>query len=122
MGDPLFALKGIGLAFAIHFPLFAVNVIRAGDAKLVMAAGAFIGWKEVVALTGWYALIYIPVGLGMLALKGRLGNLGKVAKKLAKERKKPEGEELDELTHLRTGPVIALAGFVAVFTTVLEFA
>lgn len=120
--DPLFALKGIGFAFAIHFPLFALNVVRAGDAKLVMGAGALIGWVETFDLTIWYAVIYIPVGLGMLALKGRLGNLVKVAEKMASKEDDSEEEQETELTQLRTGPVIAAAGFAAAFTDILNFA
>lgn len=115
-GHPLGGVIGIAVAFAIHFPLFALNVVRAGDAKLVMGAGAFLGAAGAVELTAWYAAIYIPVGLAMLAVKGRLGNLLTVSAKLATNPSKPDEEELERLTHLRTGPVIAAAGVAAVFT------
>ena len=36
LGDPLFALKGLAVATAIHFTLFAMSVVRAGDAQLMM--------------------------------------------------------------------------------------
>ncbi len=121
-GDALFALKGIGIALAIHFPLFALNVVRAGDAKLVMGAAALIGWTETVDLTCWYAAIYIPVGIGMLVAKGRLQNLAKVAKELAKNGGKAPEDQMEGLTQLRTGPVIALAGVIAAFTDVLNIA
>ncbi len=121
-GAPLFALAGIAAAFAIHFPLFALNVVRAGDAKLVMGAAAFIGWREAVDLTAWYAVLYIPIGLGMLAVKGRLGNLVRVAQKLAVDPSPPDEAEQKTLTHLRTGPVIAAAGVLATFTDVLNIA
>ena len=121
-GDPLFGVYGTALGFAIHFPLFALNVVRAGDAKLVMGAGAFLGWVGVLELTAWYAAIYIPVGLLMLAAKGRLRNLITVSAKLATNPSKPDEAELAQLTHLRTGPVIAAAGLAAVFTEWLNFA
>lgn len=112
-GDPLVALAGIGVALAIHFPLFALNVVRAGDAKLVMGASALVGWQESLELTAWYAIIYIPVGLLQLVAKRRLANLGKVARSLVEQ----QGDEPPpELTTLRTGPVIALAGLVAAST------
>lgn len=121
-GDPLFALKGIGVAFAIHFVLFALNVVRAGDAKLVMGAGALLGWGEALDLSAWYAAIYLPVGILHLVARRRIGNIAKVAKYQAK---KAAGEDLSdeqepELTQLRTGPVIALAGTIAVFTDVFS--
>lgn len=121
-GDPLFGVLGVALGFAIHFPLFALNVVRAGDAKLVMGAGAFLGWAGVLELTGWYAAIYIPTGLAMLAVKGRLRNLVTVSAKLATNPSKPDEAELAQLTHLRTGPVIAAAGLAAVFTEWLNIA
>ena len=31
-GQAMFAMYGLALALAIHFPLFALNVVRAGDA------------------------------------------------------------------------------------------
>ena len=118
-GDPLFALKGLAIATAIHFPLFALGVVRAGDAKLVMGAAALVGWAEAIDLTAWYALIYIPVGLMLLVTKRRLGNLAKAAQKLAGA----QGEEVEfEVTQLRTGPVIAVAGMMAAFTDVFNFA
>ena len=123
MGQASFALLGVGLALLIHFPLFALNVVRAGDAKLVMGAGAFIGWVEVVDLTAWYACIYLPVGLAFLIAKRRLGNLAKVARHQALKAQGivvPE-EDQPELTMLRTGPIIALAGIMAGFTDWLNF-
>jgi prepilin peptidase CpaA len=42
---------GLGLAFALLLPLFAMGGLGGGDAKLLMAAGAFLGPKGfVVAL------------------------------------------------------------------------
>lgn len=128
LGDPLFSVKGIGSAFAIHFTLWALHVVRGGDAKLVMGAGAFLGWSEVIDLTAWYAVIYLPAGLILLWWKGRLGNLGKATKRLrgGKSLKTAPADgpvqDTEDLTYLRTGPVIALAGVAASFTNVLNIA
>ncbi len=124
MGQVTFGLLGLVCALAIHFPLFALNVVRAGDAKLVMGAGALIGWVEVVDLTLWYAVIYIPVALLYLVAKRRVGNLVTVAKmQVEKAKGIPISEENEpELTMLRTGPIIAAAGFMAGFTEWLNFA
>jgi len=117
-GNPLFALKGIAVAFAIHFVLFALNVVRAGDAKLVMGAAALLGWGEALDLSAWYGLIYLPVGLMHLVAKRKLSNLARVARYQAKKAAGEDVSDLEEpeLTQLRTGPVIAIAGTIAPFT------
>ncbi|MEQ1572260.1 MAG: A24 family peptidase, partial [Myxococcota bacterium] len=38
-GDPWRGVLGVAAAFALHFPLFAAGIGRAGDAKLMMAVG-----------------------------------------------------------------------------------
>jgi Flp pilus assembly protein protease CpaA len=131
LGDPLFAIKGIGMALLIHFPLFALNVVRAGDAKLMMGAGALAGGIEVLDITAWYAIIYIPVGIAHLIAKGRLGNVTKLARDIASGAPAPkpltqaELDEMDDddpekptLTMLRTGPIIAVAGIVAALSDI----
>ncbi|NCG18830.1 MAG: hypothetical protein GWP91_07440 [Rhodobacterales bacterium] len=122
-GQISFALLGVGLALLIHFPLFALNVVRAGDAKLVMGAGALIGWHEVIDLTAWYACIYLPVGFAFLIAKRRLGNLASVARHQVRQARGIVVPQQDkpELTMLRTGPIIALAGIMAVFTDWFHF-
>jgi prepilin peptidase CpaA len=73
--DPLFALGGIGLAFLTMFPgwIFGGG-IRAGDAKLLMAVGAFYGPEMAFrSCIGTYALA-IPFSLIVLLLKGKLAN------------------------------------------------
>ena len=37
------ALKGLGFALLIYFPLFAIRAVGAGDAKLMAAVGAIVG-------------------------------------------------------------------------------
>src|SRR5690606_31638396 len=69
------SLLGLGLAFGIHFPLWLLKVEKAGDVKLLMGTGALMGPAFAFETTVWCALLYLPVGLLLLAVQGRLGNL-----------------------------------------------
>jgi prepilin peptidase CpaA len=62
------------LAFLTLFPGFILKGIRAGDVKLMMAAGAFYGPE--MAFRGSIAIyvLAIPFSLGVLLFKGKLGN------------------------------------------------
>jgi prepilin peptidase CpaA len=44
----LWGLAGAGLAFLISVPLFAMGGMGGGDAKLIMAAGAFLGPGDLI--------------------------------------------------------------------------
>lgn len=52
------ALLAIGLAFILYFPIHAVGKMGAGDVKLLMAGGAFLGWKG----TLFVAIVAILIG------------------------------------------------------------
>ena len=52
------AVFGIGLAFLVYFPLFAVRGMGAGDVKLMMAVGAIVG------PTNWLLLFVLTSALG----------------------------------------------------------
>jgi prepilin peptidase CpaA len=117
--DPLFAVLGIAVAFAIHYPLYALQVEKAGDSKLVMGIGALVGWVEAVDTTLWFAVLYLPVGLTVLAVRGRLRNLWAVLKWRAdKAQGRPVGEP-PEPTVLWTAPVIAAAAVCAYLLDVM---
>ncbi len=73
-GALLFGLLGAVIAFALHFGLWALKVERGGDAKLMMAVGAFLGWSDMLATTIWMFLLLAPVGILVLIARGRLGN------------------------------------------------
>src|SRR5260370_38780638 len=58
----LLALLGAGLAFAIYLPFFALRAMGAGDVKLMIAIGAFVGARN------WLILFLItPILVGILA-------------------------------------------------------
>ncbi len=118
--DPWLGLVGCGAAFAIHFVGFGLGLEKAGDAKLMMGLGACVGWLEMVEATLWLAVLYLPVGLGVLALKGRLGNLVAVLRWSAdKARGRPAGER-PEATWIIAGPIIAASGALANLTDWLD--
>jgi len=50
------ALKGLGLAFLIYFPLYLLRGMGAGDVKLMAAVGAIVGRP-----TGWNSGAHVPV-------------------------------------------------------------
>ena len=66
------ALRGLGLALLIYFPLYLLRGIGAGDVKLMAAIGAVVGpanWLAIFVIT---ALIGGVSALVLLAAKGRL--------------------------------------------------
>jgi len=62
-GVPTSALLGAGLALLVGFPLFALGGLGAGDVKLFMAVGAFVGPGGLFSV-----LIYGGLAGGVLAL------------------------------------------------------
>jgi Flp pilus assembly protein protease CpaA len=125
LGDPLLGVLGFVVATAIHFPLFALGVEKGGDAKLLMGLGALGGWPLLVETTGWYAIVYLPVGLTVLAVSGQLPNLKHKAlwlyqRALAKQNGTEFKGEEPPNTMLKTAPVIATAWVLAYLTPWLE--
>lgn len=69
------ALLGATVGLGLGLPLFALGARGAGDAKLYAAAGAWLGWRGVIAAF----LIEAVVGMGMVlaqcAASGRMREL-----------------------------------------------
>lgn len=109
----LFGVAGCAAAFALHFPLWSLGIERGGDAKLVMGIGACLGWRTMLEASLWLAVLYLPLGLMLLAAQGRLGNLVATGRWwVAKSRGTDPGPK-PEPTWLRTAPVIAVGGVLA---------
>ena len=69
-------LAGIGIAFVAAFPAWRFGgALRAGDVKLLMAAGSLVGWQIALRATLFSYALAVPFGLLVLAYRGRLGNL-----------------------------------------------
>ena len=82
---PLFAehwylgLAGWGADFLAALPAFVMGqTLRAGDVKMLAAAGALVGPEIAVHAVLFSFVLLIPVGLLVLTVRGRLGNLKKV--------------------------------------------
>jgi prepilin peptidase CpaA len=58
LNDWRFALGGLGLALAIHLPLFALRATGGGDVKLMAALGALLGFEQ------WLRVFLISAVLG----------------------------------------------------------
>ncbi len=74
------------------------GAIRAGDVKMLMAAGALLGPECGVRAVIWTYMLGLPCGLLVLLVKGKLGNLWRFWVK--KERSDP--------TIVAHAPVVAL--------------
>jgi prepilin peptidase CpaA len=83
-GTWLDALQGLGLALAIHLPLFALRLTSGGDVKLMAALGAIAGPRHFLtifvfsAVLGGLAALYIAWRNKRLA--GTLANVGDMLK------------------------------------------
>lgn len=111
--DRWFGLAGCAAAFAIHYVLYALQVEKAGDAKLMMAIGALAGWRTMVEATFWWAILFVPIGLLVLTVRGRLPNLVASARYTLRKMQGPVEGPGPEQTPLRVGPVLMVAGVLA---------
>lgn len=69
------ALAGFGVATAIHFPLWALRVQGAGDAKLVMAVSPLLGWQTIAYAAIWQILLMLPFAALMITVYRQWGRV-----------------------------------------------
>ena len=68
-----FALKGLGLALAIHLPLYALRATGGGDVKLMAALGALMGVDDWLRFFIVSAVLGGVVALGFVLSRGVMG-------------------------------------------------
>ena len=73
-GQLWLGLLGLLFAFAVHFLLWGLGVEKGGDAKFMMALGASVGWVEMIEASLLLYVLFLPVGIAVLALRGNLMN------------------------------------------------
>ena len=73
---------GLFAAFLIMLPLFALNVMKAGDAKMMMAVGALMGAELALRAVIASTFLYVPIALVILLGRGAGGNIGQALKRL----------------------------------------
>lgn len=72
---PIDALLGVIAGFFVGVPLFAIGARGAGDAKLYIASGAWVGWSGVLALFLLEAIVGLVYVIGRATLRGQLRQL-----------------------------------------------
>jgi Flp pilus assembly protein protease CpaA len=112
---------GLGVAFALHFALWQLKLEGAGDAKLMMAVGAFVGWQTMLEATLWRYVLQIPYAVVVLTVKGRWANFQAAARWTLLKAQGVDVGERPEPTLMPFGPLIALATPAAVYTSTLAF-
>ena len=71
-GGMVFSLSGLAVAATVYLLLYVLRALGGGDAKLMMAVGAFAGWQNwigifiVAALAGGIAAIILAAAKGRL--------------------------------------------------------
>lgn len=114
-------LAGIGMAALLMVPAWlAGRTVRAGDAKLLMAIGAFWGPSDALRACLFTYLLALPFGLLVLGVKGRLGNIVPAIQAGFKKAIGVETAE-PELTTVPFVPVIVAACILTYSTEVLRW-
>src|SRR6266852_3820776 len=66
------ALRGVGVAFLIYFPLYLLRGMGAGDVKLMAAVGAMVGWANWLGILVLTSLIGGVAAVVLVVAKGRI--------------------------------------------------
>ena len=117
----MFALQGIGVAFALHFILWQIKLEGAGDAKLMMGVGAFIGWETMLEATLWRYMLQIPYALVVLTVAKRWDNFKAAVRWTILKAQGVDAGERPEPMLMPFGPLIALAVPLAMYTDMMDF-
>jgi prepilin peptidase CpaA len=113
-----FSLGGLALGFGAYLMLYMLRAMGAGDAKLMAAVGAMVGWQDWVGIFIVTAIVGGFASLALMTLRGRvrktLWNVGFVLSEMKSGRAAYlANEELDvrsaKSVGLPHGAVIAAA-------------
>ena len=121
MGDGWVGFVGVAVGFGVCFPAWLLKAIRAGDAKLIMAIGAFYGGGDALRCALLMYILNLPFGLLVLIVKGRLKNLVPAIKAGFDKAMGKELEEPPDLTVVAFSPVIVVALLLTRLTDFLRF-
>lgn len=115
-----FALIGAGVAFALHFALWQLGLEGAGDAKLMIAVGAFVGWTTMLEATAWRYVFLLPYAVVTLTVKRKWSNFFAAIRWTQRKMLGMEVGERPPPTYMPFGPLIAIAVPLALFTPWLD--
>src|SRR5690348_13114929 len=65
------AALGLGIAFAVYFPLYLIRAMGAGDVKLMMAIGSLVGWAAWLFIFIFTGVIGGVIAIAVLLLRRR---------------------------------------------------
>jgi prepilin peptidase CpaA len=117
----LLSLLGAALALAVYLPFFALRAMGAGDVKLMIAIGAFVGAKNWLILFLMTALLGGILAICLLLMRGGLARAFKnvlfILGQLVRFRMPHHGDPALDVTHphavtLPHGVSIALGTFL----------
>ncbi|MFK7930287.1 MAG: prepilin peptidase [Myxococcota bacterium] len=120
----IIGVVGIAAMLPIHFFFFAIGIDKGGDAKLMIAVGACLGWWIGLESTIWAIVLMGPVGAAIAIAKGRGANVLATARSLFVDPVRgmmglPKGDKPEPLW-VPKAPVIAAAVILARLTPWLE--
>ena len=65
-------LLGVAVAFACFIPLYVLRGMAAGDVKLMMAVGGFLGYPLIITALAYSYLVGGAIAIAYVLIKGRL--------------------------------------------------